>query len=265
MPREVIIVDQSDGEETAKLVRRFQGEYPGIISYLRTSRIGKSHGLNIAVQEAQANIVCFTDDDCVVPPDWLEKIDTEMKRFEAACVTGKVLPRDKGGKDDYLNLVLADEYKMASRRTNPWKLGCSGCNMAIRKEVFQKIGYFDESLGPGALFKSALDGDIVYRLLKGGLRVLYSPMLRVYHAGWRGPRDLDELRHAYALGLGAFAAKYLRQGDLYPFLMISHKFLLKLRRLILGIILFQRVRLRDGYLHLVGLLQGFFQGLLGSR
>jgi GT2 family glycosyltransferase len=259
-PSEIVIVDQSDQPEAERVVDCFRKEYPELV-YLRCLRVGKSYGLNLAIRYVRGDFICFTDDDCIVSPDWLGQIEQQIREQDLACITGRVLAQDRTGNGKFLNLVLSEKPKVAARKTNPWKLGCVGCNMAIRKDIFSIVGGFDESLGPGATFKSAEDGDLVYRILKNNRLVVYSPLIKVYHSTWRGPKEDDELRYAYAMGLGSFAAKYLKQGDIYPLFMILKKILHKSRRMCLGCLLLQRERIRDGYLHIKGISQGFFRRL----
>ena len=123
------------------------------------------------------------------------------------------------------------------------------------------IGYFDERLGSGSEFKSAMDGDIIYRILKAKGKVIYSPDIIVYHNAWRRKADNALLRYNYAFGLGAFAGKYLSLGDIYPPSFIFYKFLLNLRRFLIGLFIFDRERISDGYTHLKGIASGFLKML----
>lgn len=56
----------------------------------------------------------------------------------------------------------------------------TGPNMAMRRELFQKVGLFDERLGPG---RSGMSEDVEFaqRILKSGGCIGYEPNAAVYH------------------------------------------------------------------------------------
>jgi len=56
-----------------------------------------------------------------------------------------------------------------------------GCNMAMQRIVFDKLGPFDERFGAGAVFKSGEDTDYVLRAYFAGIPVEYVPDMVVYH------------------------------------------------------------------------------------
>jgi GT2 family glycosyltransferase len=60
----------------------------------------------------------------------------------------------------------------------------TGANMAMRREVFARVGLFNEQLGPG---RSGISEDVEFaqRLLRSGGRIGYEPRAAVYHAADR--------------------------------------------------------------------------------
>jgi GT2 family glycosyltransferase len=62
----------------------------------------------------------------------------------------------------------------------PWGIG-NGSMFAITKELFQKIGGFDEALKPTNGASACEDVDLFYRALLNGSLVAYSPKLVGYH------------------------------------------------------------------------------------
>jgi GT2 family glycosyltransferase len=56
----------------------------------------------------------------------------------------------------------------------------TGPNMAIKREVFDRVGLFDERLGPG---RSGMSEDVEFaqRMLSAGKRIGYAPSAAVYH------------------------------------------------------------------------------------
>src|SRR5262249_10602681 len=75
---DLTVIDQSTNDETESIVRRI-GEREGRIRYQRMNKSGLSRAYNLAIASTTGQYVAFTDDDCIVPTDWIEKI---VKAFE---------------------------------------------------------------------------------------------------------------------------------------------------------------------------------------
>ncbi len=75
---------------------------------------------------------------------------------------------------------------MLSRGVPVWRIG-AGANMAFRREVFSRIGLFDERLGAGASGCSE-DSEFWYRMLAAGMSIAYEPRAVVWHSH-RGDRQ----------------------------------------------------------------------------
>ncbi len=83
----------------------------------------------------------------------------------------------------------------------------AGCNMAVRRDVVQGLGGFDEALDTGPPLPGGGDIDLFHRVLRAGLPLVYEPRAVVFH---RHRRDDDALRRQYdswGRSLMAWAAK----------------------------------------------------------
>lgn len=85
-PLEVIIVDQSAGEETAQAVHEASERWPGLaITYIHDRNIsGASAGRNRAMEQAKGAIWLFMDDDVVLEPKFLEEILNAYRNHRGA-------------------------------------------------------------------------------------------------------------------------------------------------------------------------------------
>src|SRR5450432_1946305 len=75
---ELIVVDQSDKNDTQKALEPVSGD--SRFRYVSTRTRGLSRSRNVAIAESKAPILAFTDDDCRPPPNW---IATVQKVFAA--------------------------------------------------------------------------------------------------------------------------------------------------------------------------------------
>src|SRR6185503_18844617 len=72
IPYEVVILDQSADEATATAVAPHLVD--ARIRYLRSASVGLARARNLAIATATTEIIGLTDDDCEVPPDWIDRL-----------------------------------------------------------------------------------------------------------------------------------------------------------------------------------------------
>jgi len=219
---ELLIVDQSDKDETKKLVQKYISEKPHI-RYLWSQR-GKSRALNLGVREAKGEIIAVTDDDCVVSEDWLEKIAATFDRVttDSIVVFGSVKAVKHDVKRGFIpaNKIRYAEFKGPLSLKKVGLGGIVGMNMVVRKNFFEKVGYFDEILGPGGELKAAEEYDITYRALKKGFKIIHVPAIKVEHSGFKSWEEGKLIFENYVTGtIGAFC-KHIRCMDFNAVLLL---------------------------------------------
>jgi hypothetical protein len=87
----------------------------------------------------------------------------------------------------------------------------TGSNMAIRREVFERFGYFDTRFGRGTRIGSGEEADLLLALLLGRGKIMVEPAARIFH---RHPTERDALRRwAFQSGCAhtAMLTKYFLQ------------------------------------------------------
>ena len=163
-------------------------------------------------------VVACTDDDVVVPRDWLANI---ARAFAAdpqlGLLYGQVcVPPSLEGRESP-DLIIPSLRWDKSERLHPsdrnFKVWGMGANMAVRRTRVDQIGGFDEAMGGGAPLRSSQDFDFAYRMYRSGHAVLLEPSIKVDHYGVRtGEQWLGTVRN-YAIGNGAFYGKHIRCRD----------------------------------------------------
>jgi GT2 family glycosyltransferase len=186
---------------------------PARINYRLENLQGKSFALNRGILESSADIVVFTDDDCIPDPHWLENIAREFSsRPDLGVVGGRIELYDP--RDLPITIRTSRERLVLSSGADVFSF-IAGCNMAIRREVLQLVGEFDTKLGPGSPKDTVADDpDFIYRAFRKGVRIEYVPDILVYHNhGRRSDLDAQSLKRKYLLGRGAFYAKHILRAD----------------------------------------------------
>lgn len=179
---ELLVVDNQSTDHTGDVCRRFQEKFPRHFRFLVETRIGKSHALNSGIAAAVGDVLAFTDDDVNCAPGFLSGIRNFFSETPADAVQGRVFLECEGGQPEWLDshLALAAGFRDCGEEVTDLPGTLFGLNMTVRKEVFQKIGGFSSSLGPGQL-GLAEDTELTLRMRKAGMRLMYVPQIVVYH------------------------------------------------------------------------------------
>jgi len=180
---EIIVVDNGSTDETHRWLdaQREQNQSGGLI-ILDEPRPGKSNALNRALSVARGEIFMVLDDDVVIQSNCLAKHAEAHAATQFAAIQGRILagkdsvgnPADANRLREY-NIPLIDygEEIVAIR-------GLTGTNMSFKRVVFEKVGFFDPRLGPGAAGFSE-DTEYSIRIRKAGFKIGYTPHAIVYH------------------------------------------------------------------------------------
>lgn len=210
---DLTVIDQSTSDATEHVVRAVAAE-DSRLRYVHVDEAGLSRAYNTGIRRTSGDIIAFTDDDCVVAPDWLTHIRAAFAAEpDGDLLYGIVVPYEAEGMGVGLTprLEIAEPQRLA--KGQGFKVFGMGANFAARRRIFEAIGGFDELLGGGAPLRSAQDYDLAYRAHQGGRVILLRPDVSVRHDGRRELADWPALLVAYGFGDGAFYTKHIRCRD----------------------------------------------------
>lgn len=176
---EVVIVDNGSKDETEKAVENFADKNGQIsVVYVRLKRnYGADFARNVAVLKSQGKLLAFTDDDCIVPPDWLVEFKRELDADpEIAGVGGFKIPRStKKRLDIYHRFLMWRHFydpHIRTKKFNPSKNhGGLTANVCYRRDVFERLGGFN------LYFKHIGFQEFEVRVHKFGIKLLYEPKM----------------------------------------------------------------------------------------
>jgi len=208
---EIVVVDNNSRDDTKAVVSRAARASAIPIRYVFERAQGLSFARNRGLREATGGIVAFTDDDCIVDPEWIAALWDEFAADpDVAVVGGRVdlySPEDRP-----VSIRPIAERVRYTDATQIYGL-VMGCNLAVRRGVAERIGGFDPAFG-GSKGVVADDIDFVYRAFEQGLGIVFTPAARVLHNhGRRTDGELRALARSYVRGKGAFYCKHALRAD----------------------------------------------------
>ena len=206
---ELIVVDQSTNDLTQDAIAEMQQD--SRLRYVRSSEKGLSNARNLGIGQANSRIVAMTDDDCVVPSDWLTRMERAFQNPQPlAIVLGNVIAADYDKSKGFVpSYSQATSFIAKSLRDKHRIEGMAAC-MGMSVDAWTRLSGFDSMLGAGSRFHSADETDMIIRALLNGHNVMQTPDVVVTHQGLRAWDDADDTVYNYLYGIGATIAKHIK-------------------------------------------------------
>ncbi|MGH3832618.1 MAG: glycosyltransferase family 2 protein, partial [Pseudonocardiaceae bacterium] len=212
---ELICVDNASGDGGA---RRIAAAVPQVRLIRSATNLGFAGGCNLGAAQATGSVVAFLNSDARPHRDWVRAaIKALAESPDIAAVASKVLDWD-GKRIDYVDGGLTwygMGYKPHVGKPDDGAHGTArdvlfgtGAALLVRREVFERLGGFDERF-----FMFCEDVDLGWRLNLRGYRVRYEPASIAYHHHHGSLRGADPARETYLLERNALAALYKNVSD----------------------------------------------------
>ncbi len=193
----VIVVDDGSAEETRRLCEARSEAHPGQMSLLRhTESLGFCRAANAGIRASSAPLVVLLNSDAVVPLGWLDRIRACLETHPAIGIAGPLsnaggwqsIPEIKTGGPPN-NQVASDDKTLAAIQSfcerfpdlydYPIIEQVNGFCLAIRRAVFDRIGYLDETHFPRGYGEEI---DFCLRAQDAGFLCAAATDCFVYHA-----------------------------------------------------------------------------------
>ncbi|HLU25450.1 MAG TPA: glycosyltransferase [Longimicrobiales bacterium] len=187
---EVLVVNNRSTDGTDEVIAEFADRLP--IRRAWEPEPGLANARNRAVAEARGEYILWTDDDCLVDPDWLAAYARAFRRWpDAAIFGGPIEPLFEGEPPAWIPRVLdriGPVFGLQTLGEEPVELtpdtvsaGPYGGNMAMRRDVLQCYR-FDPGLGVRhGEYRIGEETELMRAMLAAGVKGWWTPEPRVRH------------------------------------------------------------------------------------
>jgi glucosyl-dolichyl phosphate glucuronosyltransferase len=180
---QIIVGDNNSQDGTWEFLQRTARNFPLPITLLKVKRPGKSAVLNDAVRAADGRILVFLDDDVTPDRRWLEASEKFFSQKTYQVGQGRIRLQSPDANDPQVQQLIQRfrtipyvEYDKGTDRVH----SLTGANFAVRHDALERVGPFDERLGPGASGTSE-DIELARRFTRAGIGIGYMREAIAYH------------------------------------------------------------------------------------
>lgn len=175
---EIIVVDDGSTDRTYETTQNFVGQNPElrVFSVTLKKNLGPSFARNYGIKFAAGNLIAFTDDDCVIPSDWLRGFKEKFAAHAGLVGAGGWKTVKEGQRTIFEKFIYWRRMPYMMReflsvRPNPFNNCGDTANVCYRKDVLINAGGFNP------YFRYLEDWELKMRIHSKNLLLLYFPRM----------------------------------------------------------------------------------------
>lgn len=181
---EIIVVDDGSKDETEQFMGNL-AKPKNNIRYFRIEHNGQGAARNLGMKKVRGKYISFIDDDCVVKPDYLLKIERKFKQKNIDAIGGPIInPTNKYIAWSSHLLQFSSWFPESGKRLIH---NIPTANITYKTESIKGMG-FNEKLGAAGYEDSLFN----YDFTKNGKRILFYPKIPVIHLSWEDKSSLNK-------------------------------------------------------------------------
>jgi len=199
---EIIMVDDCSTDGTYELVKQLVDQSERIRIKQTRENLGAAAARNLGIKEAKGEYIAFTDCDCVVDTQWLERLVDCLVTNRGEVAGGEVkTPREINFFARSLGTLHKPAPKLISKDEAE---DIPTCNAIFKKSLLARMNYFDEAFK----FCGGEDTDLCARIKSKKIPIHYAPEAILWHYHKNGFISFIRWRFNSGIGLSRFARKH---------------------------------------------------------
>ena len=193
---EVLVVDGRSDDDTRRIVAEYAARHPCIRLLDNPARITPA-ALNTGIRAARGDVIVRMDAHATYPPEYVPSLVAELRQSGADNVGGLFVAEPADDSPTARAIALGLSHPLAVGNSY-YRIGTAerrwvdtvpfGC---YRREVFDRIGMFDEELARNQ------DDEFNFRLLNQGGRILLVPTVRCHYRTRKTLRQVARMFYQY--------------------------------------------------------------------
>lgn len=200
---ELIIVDDGSTDGTGEMVQELLASNPRI-RYLYQSNKGPAAARNLGISQSRADIVAFSDNDCVLSPSWTRDMLAAHKAYPEAAAIGGVTKVDTANIKSAVSQSLSDGAIETDISGTREVIFFPTCNVSFKRKYIANEAF--NELFP---YPAGEDLEFLWRIFKKGRRFIYKQDIEVFHNCH--PDLMSFLKQAYLYGRGNYLVQYIHK------------------------------------------------------
>lgn len=251
IPIEILVIIQK-----TKQKKDIQICHAAITSFYYIDKVGLSVARNFAIGKSTGDYLVFLDDDAGVREDFISVLSAKAEEYKKNNVfCGRLM--DPVRNIPFSVIFSNNKVKNLQRFDFQYFMGSAH---VLTRHIIEKIGYYDERFGVGAIYRGSEETDIFFRLKAAGEQILYLPDLVFFHPTLF-PHSKYVYNYSYAIGAMLTKNCIYDKTRFFIYWLIALKIMIKA-----AIRIFQKKLLKGVYkekderYHYSSVLKGIFKG-----
>jgi glycosyltransferase involved in cell wall biosynthesis len=207
---EVLVIDANSSDGTGKIVGEISSASKFRIRLLNNPSIITSCGLNHGLRQAEGEVIILVGGHCEIAPDYVKTCVEVLHKTAADCVGGPIVTVGDSGVARVIAIAQKSKFGVGGVR---FRTNCATAGYvdtvafgAYRREVFERIGNFDEDLVRNQ------DDEFNFRLIQAGGKIWLDPSI---HSIYYSRTAFGKLWRQY-FEYGAYKVRLIQKRSAVP-------------------------------------------------
>jgi glucosyl-dolichyl phosphate glucuronosyltransferase len=180
---QIIVADNNSEDSTWEVLQEITSDFPVPITVIKVYKPGKSAVINEAVRLAKGSMIAFLDDDVTTDRGWLQAVERFASQGGFQVGQGRIQLQSPDADDPEVQRLI-ERFRTISKldfdHTVQRVHSLNGANFTALRKALDRVGLFDERLGPGASGTSE-DVELARRFARAGIVIGYMREAIAYH------------------------------------------------------------------------------------